>query len=115
MTISEKNELLDRLSVCYNRTNYLKILCEEKNKPDEAAKLEKLKERLKLKIDGLLRDLYQNWIGSANELKIDLDKSNIELDKCIKEIEGDIETAQNIIKGIGYIDDVIKQAANLIP
>ena len=56
MTATEKNLLLDRLSVCYNRTNYLKIVCEENKALDEAAQFDRRKARLRIEIDGLLRD-----------------------------------------------------------
>ena len=68
MTISEKNELLDNMSICYNRINYLKIISEEKSQPDMTAQLERRKNRLKIEIDGLLRDLYASWIGDVAQL-----------------------------------------------
>ena len=40
MTPVDKNLLLDRLSVCFNRANYLKIVCEENKAPDEAIQFE---------------------------------------------------------------------------
>ncbi len=114
MTSAEKNELLDQLSVCYNRTNYLKIVCEEAGSANEAAQLGRRKARLEIEIDGLLRDLLHDWIGDAKSLGATLEKSNGALDKCIKDIEGKIKTAQNIVKAIGYIDDAIKIAAELV-
>ncbi|MFZ3091163.1 MAG: hypothetical protein WA240_11145 [Nitrospirota bacterium] len=115
MTISEKNELLDNMSICYNRINYLKIISEEKNQPDMTAQLERRKNRLKIEIDGLLRDLYATWIGDAAQLENKLTNTNKELNSCIAEIEKDINFAQNIVKALGYVDDVIKVAADLVP
>ena len=114
MKASDKNLLLDRLSVCYNRTNYLKALCEEQALTDEAARLDRRKARLKLEIDGLLLDLYQDWMGDAQKLKGKLDESNKAVDKAVKDIEQKIQTAENIVKAIGYIDDVIEIAADLV-
>ena len=114
MKTSEKNTLLDNLSVCYNRTNYLKALSEEQGRTDEAKRFSRRKDRLKLEIDGLLRDLYQEWIGDAKALREKIEVSNKALDESIKDIEQDIETAQNIVKAIGYIDDVIDIADRLV-
>jgi hypothetical protein len=114
MKPTEKNLLLDRLSVCYNRANYLKALCEEQALTDEAARFDRRKARLKLEIDGLLRDLYQDWIGDAKTLKGKLDESNKAVDKAIKDIEQKIKTAENVVKALGCIDDAIKIAANLV-
>lgn len=114
MKPTEKNLLLDRLSVCYNRTNYLKALCEEQGLTDEVARFARRKERLKLEIDGLLRGLYHDWIGDAEALKETMDESNKAVDKAVKDIEQKIKTAENIVKVIGYIDDAIKIAAGLV-
>jgi len=116
MTISEKNELLDTLSIRYNRVNYLKILAgEKKSSPDVIKQIEQRKNRLKTEIDKLLRDLYLNWIGDAAQLKNSLDSKNKEVNQCIADIEKDIHIAQNIVKVLGYVDDVINIAAALIP
>ncbi|MGJ8654498.1 MAG: hypothetical protein ACSHX8_14655 [Opitutaceae bacterium] len=115
MKISDKNILLDKLSISYNRTNYLKILCEEEGLLDQALKLERRRSRLKLEIDALLRDLYQDWIGDAKSLKGNIDGSNKKLKEAIKDIEKKIKIAQNIVKAVGYIDDVIKVATDLVP
>ena len=116
MTISEKNELLDNLSVCYNRVNYLKILAEEKgSNPDVITQIERRKSRLKTEIDMLLRDLYANWIGDAAKLKKSIDSGNKQLNGCIADIEKDINIAQKIVKALGYVDNLIKIAADLIP
>jgi len=114
MKPTEKNLLLDTLSVCYNRANYLKALCEEQGLVDEAMRFGRRKDRLKVEIDGLLRDLYLDWIGDANALKNKLDESNKAVDAAVKDIERKIETAQNIVKALGYIDDAIKIAAGLV-
>jgi hypothetical protein len=115
MKPSEKNLLLDRLSVCYNRANYLMALCQEQALADEAARMGRRKARLKLEIDGLLRDLYEEWDGEAKALKTRLEDSNKAIDGAIKDIERKIKGAQNVVRAIGYIDNVIKIAADLIP
>ncbi len=114
MEKSEKNLLLDELSVCYNRINYLKTLCEEQNQPEEAAKFERRKARLKLEIDGLSRDLFDDWLGSAAELKESLKANNVSLQKAVKDIEKSVKLAQNIAKALGCVDDAIKVAADLV-
>ncbi|MCX7095024.1 MAG: hypothetical protein NTY50_16440 [Methylobacter sp.] len=114
MKPTEKNLLLDALSVSYNRTNYLKALCEEQALTEEAGQLDRRKARLKLEIDGLLHDLYDNWIGDAKTLNGQLDESNKAVDKAVKDIEQKVKTAENVVKAIGYIDDVIKIAAGLV-
>jgi predicted DNA-binding transcriptional regulator len=114
VTTKEKNELLDSLSVCYHRINFCKILCEENDRTEEAKQLERREKRLKIEIDGLLRDLYHNWIGDAKQLKGKLDGINKEINEHIEKIEQDIKTTQKIVKAIGYFDDAIKIATDLV-
>ena len=115
MTISEKNELVDNLSTHYARLNYLKIFAEEKNgSPDAIAQIERSKTRLKTEIDMLLKDLYANWMGDAAQLKRRVDSSNQGLNRCIADIEKDINVAQKIVEALGYVDDVINLAGDLL-
>ena len=114
MTPSQKNLLLDRLSVSYNQTFTLILTCKEKKLSDEVERLERRKALLKVKTEGLLHDLYHRWTGDAEALKGTIDNSNKELGKCITDIQQDVNTAGNIVKAIGYIDDVIKAADVLI-
>ena len=113
MTPTQKNLLLDYLTVIYNHTCTLKIICQEKGLSDEANKLDRHKVFLKEKTDGLLHDLYHSWTGDAQALKGAIDDSNKELGKCIADIQNHMNTAGNIVKAIGYIDDVVKAAAGL--
>jgi len=114
MKTSEKNQLLDKLSVAYNRVSYLLALCEEQGLAEEAVQLARRKDRLKLEIDGLLRDISSDWIGQSQAVKKTLTQFNTDIQKAIKDIEKKIKLAENIAKAIGYVDDVIKIAADLV-
>lgn len=114
MKRSDKNVLLDKLSVCYNRVNYLKTLCEERKDLESAAKFERRRARLQNEIDWLLRDIYQDWIGESEELKEKLDEANSSVEKAVEDIEKKVKLAGNITKAIGYIDDVVKIATDLV-
>ena len=81
---------------------------------EEAAQFARRKERLGLEIDGLLRDLLQAWMGQAVQVKSQIDVANRAVDQAIKDIERDIDTAGNIVRAVGYIDNVVKIAADLV-
>ena len=115
MNIEDKLLCVDRLSFCYNRTYYLKVLCEEQGLTDEAARIERRRERLKLELAGLLDSLFLDWMGEAKVLQEKLITSNEGVNKSIIDIQNQIYTAQNVTKVIGYLDDVINLAANLVP
>lgn len=114
MEMNDKNKLLDVLSLSYNRAFRLETICQEKNLRDEEAKAKRRKKRLKTEIDGLLRDIYVEWIGNANTLRDTITLKNEEIDNCIQDIESNIDTAQKVIKAIGYIDAIIKIASDLV-
>ena len=115
MDIHEKNELLDSLSVCYNRANYLKTIAEEKcTGPAIIDRLDGIIKQLKEALDRLLHDLYENWIGDATELTATIAKNNTQLNKSIEAIEHDIQITQNIVTALGSLEDVIKIAAGLL-
>ena len=115
MTISEKNELLDNLSTHYTRVNYLKVLAEEKkSSPEVIEQAEQRKTRLKTEIDMLLKDLYANWNGDATQLKRSVESGNQGLSRCIADIERDVDIAQKMVEALGYVDDVIDLAGDLL-
>lgn len=115
MTIDEKNELLDNLSTCYNRVNYLEILAQEKGSgPDVIAQIGRRKSRLRNEIDMLLNDLYTQWIGDATQLKSNISDNNNNLNQCIAKITKDVSTAQNIVKALSYVDNVVKFASAFV-
>lgn len=116
MDISEKNELLDGLSVCYGQVDYLKTLAEENHgDPAMIDRLDGLKRNLKTATDGLLKGLYADWIGDAKRLTDTITESNGAVKQCIGEIKKDVALAQNMARAAGYIDDAVKIAEGLFP
>ena len=113
MKAKRKNALLDKLSVCYNRVNYLKTLCEEQGLTDQSVQLGRRKERLKSEIDRLSRDLYVEWLGGAGTWQERFAEVSSNLEKAIKDVETRTKIAENIAKAIGCIDDIVKIAANV--
>ena len=111
----DKNDLLDKLSVCLNRAHWARLTCEARGRSADAAKFDKRISRLQLEIDRLIQELLNDWTGSAAKLKDNLDAANAGLRDAIADIEQSVKTAQNVVKAIGYIDDVLAIAADLIP
>ena len=82
--------------------------------PDLRNFLGEQEKAMKNEIDGLLRDLYASWIGDTAQLTTKLTASNKDLNACIADIEKDIKFAENVVKALDYVDDVIKIAADLV-
>ena len=113
-TTADKNALLDKLSVCYNRTSVLLLTCQQQGLNDEAARVQIRKDRLDLETENLISNLLNDWIGVATTLGGTIDTSNQRLTQAVADIQGDINTAQNIVQALGYIDQVVGIAAKLL-
>ena len=81
---------------------------------DDAEKVKTKTNKLSKKVDSLLSALMQDWIGLAKLTIESIKKTNENLQKTIRDINKDVEVAKNIVKAIGYLDDVIMIAANLL-
>ncbi len=114
MRMQNKNDILDLLSVASNKASYLRAICLEQGNNADAAKFKKRRNRLRVEIDELLEEVYQDWIGDANELKTNIDNANNDLKKSIDDIEQKINTAQNIVKAISYLDKMIEIASKVL-
>ncbi len=114
MNIEEKKLLLDELCSTYQATSHARMLCVEKGLKAEAKELKKNQRLLDVEIDELLVEMYSNWIGEANKIIIKMKKTNNDINTCINEIKSNIDVANNIVKFIGYLDQVINTAADWV-
>lgn len=114
MTPNEKNHLLDALSIVYNRANYLKAVAEESGDKETSAQLGRRMDRLRLELDGLLRDFYHQWIGDAETLNGDILRRNQAIQAHLDAIKDSADRAKQFVEAIGYLDEVIELAAALV-
>lgn len=115
MTTDEKNKILDQVVIILNRTSLLQVLFEEDGDEHNAKKFRLRRNRLRVERDELLRELLQQWAGDAKQLTKKLRDNNKQIDKAIKEISKDIQKAQNVVKALGLVDDVVVTVAGIIP
>lgn len=84
-----------------------------KGKNDEAEKLQQKCDELQDQIDELLKKSMQDWLDQAQKLQGDLQDAVKGLKKSVAEIKKNVQTAQNITKAIGFVDDAIRIAGKL--
>jgi DNA integrity scanning protein DisA with diadenylate cyclase activity len=117
MTIIKKEDkelIVDKLLITKRKGHNLEIDLMFKEMEDDAKKVRRKTKNLSKKVDSLLSALMQDWIGSARLTIESINKTNENLQKTIRDIKRDVEVAKNIVKAIGYLDDAIMIAANLL-
>ncbi len=117
MTVENKEDkasIVDNLIITKRKGHALEIDLMFKGKDEDAKKVKKKTEELSKKIDLLLAALMKEWIGSAEPLIQKIKKTNAGLQKAIRDIKKDVETAKNVVKALGYLDEAVKIATDLL-
>jgi hypothetical protein len=112
---ADKMQLLNNVSTSINATTYLKIWCDQNqgrtNSDDYALRLN----RLNALYTTLSNALWKDWIGDAATVKKNLQAATDNVSQSVKDIQSNVNTAQNIVKVLGYLDQAIAIAAKLAP
>jgi hypothetical protein len=110
----DKLDLLNLLSTDINGVTYLKMWCDENhdqtNGPQYAARLV----TLNAQYTSLSNALWKDWIGDAVTVKAGMQKATDGANACVKQIQQSINTAQAIVKALGYVDQAIAVASKLL-
>lgn len=115
MAISKtsKEQIIQSLLVAKQKAHMLEISLRFKGKPDEADQLSAKAGELSDQIDNLLSQLMSGWIGTANKILGDITKANAAIQSTIRDIQNDVHVAENIVKAIGYVDDIVVIASKI--
>ena len=108
-----KQEMIQRFLVTKQKAHNLEIDLRFKGKSEDADKVAKKTAELSGKIDALLVSVIDNWLGRKDVIIQGIKEANTSLQKSIRQIQNDVETAKNIERAIGYIDDVVVIAAKI--
>jgi uncharacterized protein with PhoU and TrkA domain len=117
MTIKRKEDkesIVDNLLITKRKGHNLEIDLMFKGMETEAKNIRTQTNKLSKKVEILLADLMKNWIGSAKSAIESTRKTNQNLQKTIRDIKKDVEVAKNIVKAVGYLDEAIVIAVNLL-
>lgn len=83
-------------------------------KNEEARQLGDKAEELRKQIDKLRGEAADKWVQQAQALAADVRKHNAQVEGYIQDIQKSIETAQNVVKLIGAVDDVIGKVKGVV-
>lgn len=113
-TKEDKESIVDNLLITKRKGHNLEIDLMFKGMETEAENIRTETNELSKKVDSLLADLMKDWIGSAKATIESTRKTNQNLQKAIRDIKKDVEVAKNIVKAVGYLDEAIVIAVNLL-
>jgi hypothetical protein len=111
----DKLQLLNNLSSVINSTVYLKMWCDQSRDRTNSNNYALRLNRLNALFTTLSNTLWTDWIGDAATAKKNMQAATDNVNQSVKDTQSNIHTAQNIVKAVGYLDQVIAIAAKLAP
>lgn len=115
MAISQKSklEIIQSLLVTKQKAHSLEISLRFKAMNDEADEVSQKAGELSQQIDTLLGQVIDDWFGQTGAILESIGKANSSLQRSIRQIQKGLSIARNLVKAVGYIDDVVSIAAKL--
>ena len=98
------HQLLVAKSQAYDAESYLLL----KQMPYEANVVKNHGKELSRRVDSLIAEIMSDWIENSDRIIIHVYSINKELERCITDIEYDVNVAENIVKLVGFIDEIVK-------
>jgi DNA integrity scanning protein DisA with diadenylate cyclase activity len=115
MNQAEKEAIIDKFLTTKRKGHMLEIALSFKGMDGDAERVKAKNAELSEKVDNLLANIMQDWIDETDSGVVDgLTKVNSKIQDTIRDVKKDIELAKNVVKALGYLDEAIKFASNLL-
>jgi uncharacterized protein YukE len=115
MKQKEKETAIDKFLTTKRKGHMLEIDLSFKGMDDEAQRVKDKNAELSEKVDDLLNNIMQDWVGDTTSgVAAELTKINGKIQRTIRDIKKDIEVAKNIVKAVKHLDDAINYAMKLL-
>jgi hypothetical protein len=111
----DKLQLINNVSSSINATIYLKMWCDQNQDQTNSDKYALRLNRLNALYTTLSNELWKDWIGDAAAVKKNMQAATDNVNQSVKDIQSNVNTAQNIVKALGYLDQAIAIATKLAP
>lgn len=112
-THDEKQDILDSLLAIQYQGQLAVIHLKLHNETAQADKVRECTERLSEEIDILLIKMMDEWLAMASTVTQQLVDATSNIATAIVDIKKQIQIAQNVVKVLGYLDDVVAIARKL--
>ena len=110
MTVQDKIKIYNKLLAGLSKGVMIAAMLQEDGDPDELAKLEKRNAELADQAAKLRREIAKDWAGETEDLLASIGAANDRLQDRIRRIERDIAKAEDLVKALGHVDDLINIA-----
>lgn len=112
-TEEDKKQVIRGLLVAKQEAHSVEISLRFKGQNGQADQIAAKAKKLSDAIDTLLGQVMRDWVVETEAVVGDIDQANVSLQSSIQEIQNGINVAQNIVKALGYVDDVVAIAAKI--
>jgi hypothetical protein len=114
MTYREKLKVYRQLLASMSKGVQLAALLSEEGREDEAEEVARGNQKLAREVAKLRRSLTADWQGSARKVLKGIRAENAKLQRRIRKVERSLDTAQDIAKAVGYLDEVVGIARKVL-
>jgi len=108
ISMNKKQEIIQQLLASKTKAYQAEVKLLLKQKPSEAAEVKNHGKELSKRIDNLIAETMSNWLGNADKLISDVKLINKNVQRSIKDINNNVNVAGNVVKLVGFIDDVVE-------
>ena len=112
-TKEERSDVIQQLIILDEHIYTVANLLVRQGRMEEAEKLNQLETLVSRRIDKLLGDAMLDWADGVSEVIDGLEEATQRIENCIEEIKREMEVAENVVKALGVIDEVLQLAAKL--
>jgi hypothetical protein len=113
MTEENKQEVITRLLIGKQKAHKLETSLRFKGKGEEADKVAQKASELSNQIDTLLAQVLEDWLGQTDAIIQEVKTANTALQQSIRKIQQGVKTAENLVKALGFLDDLIATATQI--
>ena len=110
---TDKKTLIERLQAAHRATQKLELKLRFRGDDKAADRVWEASKRLSNEIDFLIGRAMEEWRGKASVIVTKIQAQQAELDGAIRDIKGNIDTAEKVVAAVGAIDDLIAVASKL--
>lgn len=113
MNKESKQEVIQRLLIGKQKAHILETSLRFKGEGEEADKVAQKANELSNQIDILLAQVLGDWLGQTDAIVQEVKIANSSLQQSIRKIRQGVKSAQNLVKAIGFLDDLIATATQI--
>ena len=108
-----KQQIIQNLLVTKQKSHNLEMTLRFKGQTQQADLVAAKTQELTAEIDTLLVKLLDEWLTESVGVVGEIRSGNTRLQTSIRKVSQGVQTAQNIVKAIGFVDDAIAIAARI--